>query len=95
MVAGFRGANNSNIMYYFTASNNSTFMVGRRSAKTLRQATREALTYLRGELMGEGIASIYDSPTEDFPLLTFERTIHTGYRCVRTDAKGNKRTIRL
>ena len=82
-------------MYYYTGSNNSTYMVGRRSAKTLRQATREALTYLRGELMGEGTATVYDSPTEEFPTLTFERSIHTKYHCVRTDAKGNQRTVKL
>ncbi len=82
-------------MYYYTASNNSTYMVGRRSAKTLHQATREALEYLRGELMGEGTASIYDSEERDaFPILTFERSIHTQYRMIRTDAKGSKRIVR-
>lgn len=81
--------------HYYTGSNNSTYILQRRKAASLQTATREALAFLRGELMGEGCVSIYDSPDGDFPVLTFERSIHTGYRTVRTDAKGNMRTITL
>ena len=80
--------------HYYTGSNNSTYLRSRRSAASLLSSTRGALDLLRGELMGEGEVSIYDSPTDDFPVLTFERSIHTGYRTVRTDARG-KRTVRL
>lgn len=82
-------------MYHYAGSNNSTYMIGRRTAETLRKATHDALEYLRGELMREGTVAIYDSPTGEFPILTFERSIHTQYRCIRTDKNGNQRKVEL
>lgn len=81
-------------MYYYSGSNNSTYMIGSRRAKTLQTATRKALDYLRGELMREGRVHIFAQEDQP-PILTFERSIHTGYRCIRTNDKGEQRTVKL
>lgn len=48
-------------MYYWTARNNSSFLNGRRSAKTLRAAVIAARKYVCGELYGEGEITFFDA----------------------------------
>jgi hypothetical protein len=61
----------------WTASNNSSFLNGTREAKTLLAAVRDARQYIRGELLGEGVATFYE---DGVPVRQDERSIHTGYR---------------
>lgn len=81
--------------YYWTGSNNSTYLRTRRRAGSKLAATREALDYLRGELMGEGKVVIFDSEDTPHPTIIFERSIHTAYRCIRQEAGKEKRTVKL
>jgi len=73
-------------MFYWTASNNSTFLVGRRQAKTMLSAVRDARSYLRNELYGEGTISYYESEDEDTPIRVEEKSILTNNKWeVRTN----------
>ena len=61
----------------WSASNNSTFLNGSRTAKSIRDAVRQGRAYLRGELMGEGEISIY----EDGEIVRCDEcSIFTGYK---------------
>ena len=84
-----------NIPYYWTGKNNSTYLRYRRKATSKRQAVREALSYLRGELMGEGQVVIFASEQAEHPAIIFERSIHTGYQCKRQEDGKKERTIKL
>ena len=84
-----------NSTYYWTGRNNSTYLRGLRKAATKLTATREALNFLRGELMGEGSVSVFDGKELDYPLVTFERSIHTKYRCVRHEIGKADRSFSL
>ena len=71
---------------FWTASNNSTFLVGRRQAKTMLSAVKAARSYLRNELYGEGSISYYASEDEDTPIRVEGKGIFTGNRWeVHTD----------
>ena len=71
---------------YWTASNNSTFLTGRRSAKNMLAAVRAARKFLRGELYGEGNISYYDDPDYDMPIRTDEISMFTRWRWeIKTD----------
>ena len=71
---------------FWTASNNSTFLVGRRQAKTMLSAVRAARSYLRNELYGDGTISYYAAEDEDTPIRTDEKSIFTGNKWeVHTD----------
>ena len=64
-------------MFYWTASNNSTFLNGYREAKNMLSAVRQARSYLRNELYGEGTISFYDDLDSD-PTRQDEKSIFTG-----------------
>ena len=64
--------------YYWTASNNSSYLNGRRSAKTLRGAVIAGRRYVAGELYGEGRLTITDAAGD--LIREDERSIFTGYR---------------
>jgi hypothetical protein len=49
-------------MIYWTAKNNSSFLNGHRSAKTLIGAVRDARRYVDGELYGEGTIYYRSAP---------------------------------
>jgi hypothetical protein len=66
----------------WVAQNNSTFMVRARSAATMIGAVRAAREFIRGELFGEGVATIY---SDGHPVKQTERSIHTGYQWVTRD----------
>ena len=80
--------------HYWT-SNNSTYLRIRRKASSKQTAIREALDFLRGELMGEGKVVIFDSFDTPYPTIIFERSIHTAYRCIRQEVGKEQRTIKL
>ena len=65
----------SNITW--TASNNSTFLNGEREALTLLGAVRAGRKYLRSELAGEGVVTIY---ADGEPVRVDRNDIFTGYR---------------
>lgn len=81
--------------HYWTGSNNSTYLRTRRKATSKQTATREALDFLRGELMGEGTVMIFDSEDTPHPTIIFERSIHTAYRLIRQEVGKEQRTIKL
>lgn len=81
--------------YYWTGSNNSTYLRSRRRASSKLAATRQALNFLRGELMGEGQVVIFDSEQTPYPTIIFERSIHTGYQCIRKENGKERRTFTL
>ena len=82
--------------HYWTGSNNSTYLRTIRAAKNKLAATRAALNYLRGELMGEGKVMIFDNDDRDSnPIIIFKRSIHTGYRLIRQEEGKPQRTMRL
>ena len=60
----------------WSAKNNSSFLNGERKATTVLAAVRAAREYIRGELYGEGVATIY---VDGNPVKQTERSIHTGY----------------
>jgi hypothetical protein len=64
------------------AQNNSTFMPRTRSANTMIGAVRAAREFIRGELFGEGVATIY---IDGKPVKQTECSIHTGYQWVTRD----------
>ena len=64
-------------MITWTASNNSTFLNGRRESASLLVAVRSAREYLRSELMGEGKITFYH---DDLPCRIDEISIQTGYK---------------
>ena len=67
----------------WSASNSSSFLNGSRQAKSLAAAVRAARRYIRGELYGEGKATIFDDGN---PVRQDECSIHTGLKWeVRTD----------
>ena len=67
----------------WTASNNSSFLNGSREASSIAAAVRAARRYIRGELYGEGKATIFKDGN---PVRRDEYSIHTGYKWdVRTD----------
>jgi len=59
----------------WTARNNSSFLDGVMKAKTIPGAVRAARKYIREELYGEGIATIF---LDGEPARTDERSIFTG-----------------
>lgn len=61
----------------WTAKNNSSFLHGSRPAKSLAAAVRAARSYIRGELYGEGRATIFE---DGIPVRHDERSIHTGFK---------------
>jgi hypothetical protein len=63
----------------WTASNNSSFLNGSRSAPTILAAVRDARAYVRGELYGEGTLVIL---VNGHPVRRDERSIFTGFRWV-------------
>ena len=66
--------------YYWTASNNSSFLNGTRTAKTMIGAVRAARRYLRYELYGEGIITIStNNDPESMPTRTDELSMFTNY----------------
>jgi hypothetical protein len=66
----------------WTASNNSSYLVGEREASTVLAAVRAARSYIRYELYGEGKATI---SVNGVPVRADERSIFTGFRWVVTD----------
>lgn len=74
-------------MIYWTAKNNSSFLNGSRSAKTMLGAVRAARRYVDGELYGEGTISYYNHPdcglAQD-PIRIDSKTIFTGFKWVTT-----------
>jgi hypothetical protein len=81
--------------YYWTGKNNSTYLRTRRMANSKRQAVREALNFLREELMGEGQVAIFTGEREPHPTIIFERSIHTSMQCKRREEGKKERTIKL
>lgn len=61
----------------WTARNNSSFLNGRRPAKSLAAAVRAARAYINGELYGEGTATIFEN---GYPVRQDECSIYTGFR---------------
>ena len=61
----------------WTASNNSSFMNGSREASSIAAAVRAARAYIRGELYGEGRATIF---ADGEPVRDDECSIFTGFR---------------
>lgn len=77
-------------MIKWTASNNSSFLDGSRSAKTLLSAVRAARRYVTHELYGDGVIQFYDDGN-DTPFRIDACTIFTGYRWSTEllDSRGN------
>jgi hypothetical protein len=71
---------NANVITW-SANNNSSYLNGERTAKTIRGAARDARRYLYGELYGEGIITYYK---DGKPVRQDERSIRTGYRMTTT-----------
>lgn len=63
----------------WSAENNSSFLNGQRSAKTMRGAVIAARRYLYNELYGEGTITYY---ADGYPVREDEKSIHTGDRMV-------------
>ena len=61
----------------WSAKNNSSFLNGGRSAKTIRGAVMAARRYVMGELFGEGIITIFE---DGRPIRQDERSIFTGMK---------------
>jgi hypothetical protein len=61
----------------WSASNNSSYLNGSRSAPTILAAVRAARAYVRGELYGEGVITIY---VDGQPVRQDERSIFTGFQ---------------
>lgn len=61
----------------WTASNNSSFLNGSREASSIAAAVRAARAYIRGELYGEGRATIF---SDGDPVREEERSIFTGFQ---------------
>ena len=69
----------------WTASNNSSFLNGYREASSIAAAVRAARAYIRGELYGEGRATIF---SDGDPVREDERSIFTGLRWNVTKLEG-------
>jgi hypothetical protein len=70
---------------YWTAENNSSFLNGHRSAKTLRGAVIAARRYIDGELYGEGTAYFRTAPDSCLdPIRIDSKSIFTGFKWVTT-----------
>lgn len=68
----------------WTASNNSSFLNGERAAPSVVAAVRAARAYIRGELYGEGRATIF---SDGDPVREDERSIFTGFRWQSKDLR--------
>lgn len=68
-------------MFYWTAKNNSSYLNGYRTAKTMRGAVIAARKYVMGELYGDGCILIFDQkPCYGLePVRIDERSIFTGF----------------
>ena len=64
-------------MITWSAENNSSYLNGSRSAPSILAAVRAARAYVRGELYGEGVLTVY---VDGLPVRQDERSIFTGYR---------------
>lgn len=70
-------------MIYWTAGNNSSYLNGYRTAKTMIGAVRAARSYLNNELYGEGTIRYWrNDPIESEPCRIDSKTIFTNYRWV-------------
>lgn len=69
-------------MISWNASNNSTFLSGARSARTMRAAVRDAHRYVDGELYGDGNISYYKDMDDCRPVRMDAKTMVTGYKWV-------------
>jgi len=69
-------------MILWSAKNNSTYMTRPRRAKTLRTAVRDAKSFLKNELYGEGVITYYDESDLEYPIRQDEKSIHTKFRFV-------------
>lgn len=67
--------------YTWSAKNNSSFLNGFSKASSKLAAVRAAKAYVRGELYGEGCATIFE---DGAPIEQHERSIHTGMRWTKT-----------
>ena len=65
----------SNITW--SAKNDSSYLNGSRPAKSLAAAVRASRAYIRGELQGEGTATIFE---DGHPVRQDEFSIRTGFR---------------
>jgi hypothetical protein len=63
----------------WSAKNNSSYLNGSRTAPTILAAVRAARSYVRGELYGEGVITIF---VNGYPVREDERSIFTGFRWV-------------
>ena len=72
-------------MITWSAKNNSSFLNGRRKAKSVLAAVRAGRAYVRGELYGEGTLTIY---VDDHPVRQDERSIFTGFRWSTLNLEG-------
>ena len=63
-------------MITWSAKNNSSYLSGSRKAKSVLAAVRAGRDYVRGELYGEGIVTIYENGN---PVRQDERSIFTGF----------------
>lgn len=63
----------------WTARNNSSYLNGQRSASSIMAAVREARSYIRNELYGEGSATIF---ADGSPIREDERSIFTRFKWV-------------
>ena len=63
----------------WSAKNSSSYLNGSRSAPSILAAVRAARAYVRGELHGEGVITIYKNGQ---PVRQDERSIFTGFRWV-------------
>jgi hypothetical protein len=71
----------SNITW--SAKNNSSFLNGSRTAKSIRAAVIAGRAYVRAELYGEGTITIF---ADGQPIRQDERSIFTSYKWItRTD----------
>jgi hypothetical protein len=59
----------------WTGSNNSSFLIGSRSAKTILGAVRAAISYGNNELYGEGKLTIFD---DGQPIRVYESGLLAG-----------------
>jgi len=63
-------------MITWSAKNNSSYLNGSRQAKSVLAAVRAGRAYVRDELYGEGIVTIY---ADGHPVRQDERSIFTGF----------------
>lgn len=65
---------------FWSAKNNSSFLNGRREAKSLRAAVQAARRYVRYELNGEGEIAFFAEGDLNNPIRVDRRDAWTGYR---------------